>query len=110
MNMSMFDNDDEDVKHSRKEAETLTFPIFGAVGEFREKWAEVRREIIGRSARAQKSIQWFAQIEDLAHFTYEDLGHSGIIFEQYDFVVGNAAMRSVRGQLLRKIRREVDWK
>ena len=63
-------------------------------------------EVVGRSARSAKAKLWFAQIDDLANVSYEDLATPGVLFEQYDYVVAVATMKAVKGQLFRRIRRE----
>ena len=75
------------------------------MGQFREKWADVRRESVGRSARAAKATLWFDQIEDIKTVSYDSLGHIGAILEQYDYVVTVATMKATTGQLYKRLRR-----
>mgnify|MGYP001402655756 CR=1 FL=1 len=53
----------------------------------------------------QKASLWFAQIEDIAGVSYEELGNPGLIFEQYDFTVSVATMHACKGHLHKRLLR-----
>ena len=73
----------------------LTFPKFGEVESFRDDWCEARREVVFKSGRKQLCGQWWRQIEDVEHVSFDDLAVTGDVFEQYDGKVHVAALKSV---------------
>ena len=101
----MFDREADGTVVTRKEPEKLTFPRFDGMKSFKEKWAEVRREVVNRSGRIKLADVWWRQIEDVTKFTFEDLAVPGKVFEQYDGKIFVAAVNSVDEELKRKILR-----
>ena len=105
---TMFDLEPNGDCVTRKEADKLVFQKFDGVMSFRDRWVEIRREVLHKSGRKALATAWFDQIKDVKGVTFEELGASGSVFEQYDAKLLDAVLKAADKNLFRELRREED--
>ena len=105
---TMFDIEPNGDCVTRKEADKLVFQKFDGVMSFRDRWVEIRREVLHKSGRKALATIWFDQIKDVKGITFEQLAVTGSVFEQYDAKLLDAVLKAADKNLFREIRREED--
>ena len=91
---------------SRKEADSLTFPKFGNIGQFRVNWSHARREVVGKSGQPKRICGlWRRAIEEVDKYDVDKLANPGRTFEQYVSKIHTAALNRVSYLLKRTILR-----